>query len=774
MLFGLTIFLSAFLLFQVQLIVAKHLLPWFGGAPSVWTTCQLFFQVALLGGYAYAHLLTGFRSLRHQGRIHLTLLFTALLSMAAFTVWSGSPLLAPEALKPNGSAKPAMWLLLILAVTVGLPFFLLSATGPLLQRWHSHSTDSLQRTYRLYALSNAGSLLGLLSYPFGLERLLDLPHQADTWTALFVVFVTTCAVVTWRSTRRDGATKSTGDVTRMVIDSAADSATAIPERRRPLLWFLLSFSSSAMFLSTTNQLTIEVASIPFLWVLPLAIYLLTFIACFDHPRWYVPRGYWIVTAVVTMAILPVTLLGSNLPIHYQVFAFGLFLALFCMMCHGELVRLRPGSSKLTQFYLLIAIGGAAGGAFVSLAAPAWFPDIWEFNVTVLLGWAIFGAIALFDRASHTHTGNRWQFGLAMILICMVSIYFFIELGNLQRTALVVRYDWRVPLVGGLLLAVVPCVILWRTSLARDVIWNWVVMVCVMLVAGKVLLERVQRSVSGNVLAERNFYGVLRLYEMKPSPFSSRIRYLVDGNTTHGVQLVDREYAMVPTAYYSPSSGIAIAARYLLREAEAVNESAFRNLHLGVLGMGAGTMAAFAEEGDRVRFYEFNPAVVDIAASPSAHFTFVRDSKGKVSVVTGDGRLSLERELREKAAQQFDLLAMDAFSSDAVPVHLLTEEAFEIYAAHLRGPDSILAVNITNRHLDLEPVVAASARRLGLQGIRVDSKGDPPVREQSSWILLARNHGILEHAALQSVKSRPLRDREVLFTDRYSNLFRVLK
>jgi hypothetical protein len=774
MIFGLTIFLSAFLLFQVQLIVAKHLLPWFGGAPAVWTTCQLFFQIALLAGYAYAHRLAGARSLRRQGRIHLTLMGAAIVAVAALALWSGTPLLAPEALRPNGTEQPAAWLLLVLLSTVGLPFFLLSTTGPLLQYWHSHTTDSLQRTYRLYALSNAGSLLGLLTYPFGIERLWDLQGQAQIWSVLFVVFTLACGIVAWRVMGLGTTTAPANDLLPPDSGPASEDLAAVPGRLRPWLWFLLSFSSSAMFLSTTNQLTIEVAAVPFLWVLPLAIYLLTFILCFDHPRWYSTRWYWILTAGATILILAVSALSSALAIYEQVIAYGVFLGLFCMVCHGELAKLRPGAAKLTKFYLLIAMGGATGGAFVGLGAPALFAGVWEFHVAVLVGWGVLALLGLADRKSVLHVGDRCQFALLMIPASIVALHFIIIWGKLSRTPWVIRYDWLVPVVGGVVLGAVISVALWPTRLAVSVVWPRLMVLSILLLGGQTLYARVQRSDVGSVFASRNFYGVVRVLVGRESATGPRIRQLLDGNTIHGVQVVDRNMSMVPTAYYSPSSGIAVASRHLVRAGGHQGNGENNGVHFGVLGMGAGTMAAFAQAGDRVRFYEFNPTITQIAVGPKAQFTFVGEGAGDVVVVEGDGRLSLEKELREGSPQQFDLLAMDAFSGDAVPVHLLTEEAFRVYAAHLRGENSILAINITNRHLDLEPVVAANARRLGFHGVRIDTKGDLPVRELSSWILLTRNAKLLENPKVVAASARPLRAREVSFTDRYSNLFRVLK
>ena len=510
MLFGLTIFLSAFLLFQVQLIVAKNLLPWFGGAPTVWTTCQLFFQVSLLAGYTYAHVLARGRELRRQGRIHLAFLLAAVAALGVVSAWGGMPLLAPEAMKPNGTEQPAALLLLILALTVGLPFFVLSSTGPLLQRWHSHTTDSLDRTYRLYALSNAGSLLGLVSYPVGFERVLDLGQQAGTWTALFVIFAVACSAVAWRTTSRAGLTDSTVQRPPLSGDGEHTGAIAVPHVLRPWLWLLLSFLSSAMFLSTTNQVSLEVAAVPFLWVLPLGLYLVTFIICFDRPRWYSRSWFTIGVGVATAAVLPLSIFGIGRRISQQVLAYSLFLALFCLVCHGELARLRPGSPSLTRFYLLIAAGGALGGVFVGLVAPALFSDVWEFHITVLLGWIVFGLTWFADRESPFYTGDRRHFALVTTIACIWAVHLFILSTNLQRTALVARYDWKVPLVGGASVALLACLVLWRSRLAANSVWPRTLVVLLVLIGSKGLYERIDRSQDRVQFAARDFYGVVRI------------------------------------------------------------------------------------------------------------------------------------------------------------------------------------------------------------------------------------------------------------------------
>jgi hypothetical protein len=773
-LYVLTIFISAFLLFQVQLIMAKQLLPWFGGTPSVWTTCQLFFQVALLAGYSYAHFLAGRRSTRQQGRIHLGMLLCAAAALAATSLWGGVALLAPEALRPTGTERPIALLLLTLAVTVGLPFFVLSATGPLLQHWHSRGTAALDRTYRLYAVSNVGSLLGLMSYPFGVERVLDLEQQGAVWAALFAVFVTGCGVLAWRA-------RTTKALPQPVADPERDPhgrtdpvrAGEVSGALQPWLWLLLSFCSSAMFLATTNQLSLEVAAVPFLWVLPLGLYLLTFIVSFDRPRWYSRRWAVLAGAAATVLLLTWTALSPVMPVRDAALAYGLFLTLFCWLCHGELARLRPGACGLTRFYLLIAVGGAAGGLFVGLLAPTLFVDVWEFHVASLLGWIVLGTTWLSDRKSALHTGDRWHFMLVAGIACVVGSYLLIQHTGLRTTPWVARFDWRVPLIAGTLLGALVAVPIWRSRIVASAVWPRALVLVVVVVAAVSLQHRIGSHAAGSQFAARDFYGVARV-RVEFSAGGRAAKVLMDGTTVHGVQLMGAELRNTPTAYYSPSTGVAAALRYLTRPGGEGQGSASRPIDVGILGMGAGVMAAFARPGDRVRYYELNPTIIEISQGPNPHFTFVRDSAGEVETVVGDGRLSLERELIDGQAQAFDLFVMDAFSSDAVPVHLLTEEAFRTYAAHLRDERSIIAVNVTNRHLDLEPVVAAAARRLGFTGIRVDAAGDQPVRIASSWVLLTRDRRMAGDPLIAAVRPRPLRDREVLFTDRYSNLLRILK
>jgi hypothetical protein len=769
--FGLVIFLSAFLLFQVQLIVAKHLLPWFGGTPAVWTTSQMFFQVLLLGGYSYAHLLTKVRGTRRQSQIHLALLLTAVASVIALTVWTGTPILAPASMKPQGDENPVLLLLVTLMLCVGLPFFIVSTTGPLLQRWHARQA-SLTRTYRLYALSNVGSLLGLVSYPFGIERMLDLPQQAWLWAGLFALFAAGCGAIAWRAAQHPEASTTHGGASDVTL--GGNYTSEVPTEKagptRLVLWLLLAFTASVMFLATTNQLSQDVAAVPFLWALPLAIYLLTFILCFDRPDWYSRRWMLVVAALAGIAVLP-TIVAAP-PVPYQIAAHGFFLFSFCMLCHGELVRLRPGVEQLTLFYLLIALGGALGGIFVSLIAPVVFSDFWEFQLAIVTGWIVIGWAWSIDKSSPFHEGDRWLFAALVTISLWLALRFVIERTQFAHLEWLARNGWTVTFVGGAALSTAICAALWKSRVARSSIWPQLTVLLLVTLFGLLLAQRVGSSGEGVLYAVRNFYGVVRVVTVDAG--GAQALKLMHGTTTHGVQLDDLGQRSAPTAYYARSSGISLAATRLVRAGDSASSETREGVHFGIVGMGIGTMSAFARAGDRVRYYEINPEVIDIAYGRLPYFTFVRDSAAQVTIVSGDARLALERELSAREPQRFDLLVMDAFSSDSVPVHLVTEEAFRVYAAHLKGDDSILAVNVSNRHIDLEPVVAANAKELGFHGIRVDSRGDPPVVAESSWILLSRDASVLADPPATHYRTRPIRPELVRFTDRYSNLFRLLK
>ncbi|HPM80585.1 MAG TPA: fused MFS/spermidine synthase [Candidatus Anammoximicrobium sp.] len=685
-LFAATIFLSAALVFQVQPLIAKYVLPWFGGTPAVWTVCLLFFQIGLFFGYAYAMLTTRYVPPGWQAAVHIGLLMAALALL---------PITPDVRWKPVAGSDPTWRIIQLLAVSVGLPYFLLSATGPLLQAWFALVRPRLS-PYPLYALSNLGSLLGLISYPFVVEPALASDQQTRMWSWCFLAFVVgcgACGVVVWRTradVRVDLAARKAGGPT----------AFARPSGGQLSLWFCLAMVPSVMLLASTNLVCTDVAVVPFLWVLPLMLYLVSFILCFHDLRWC-PRGFWAIAwAVMAAAAVRVLYRGVGVvtsdPIPVQVAV--LFGLLFCcaMLCHGELARTKPDPAHLTTFYLTMAAGGAAGGVFVGLVAPHVFPINVEVSIAMLACTALVLIVFYRDPASRLRRGRpRWA-------------------------------------------------------------WNCLLLAVAVLAAAQVGLFR--RSLAGVQEVHRNFFGVLQV-KLQPAAVAENgyVCQLIHGRTMHGMQLTDADKRRWPTAYYGPQSGIGL----VLREDRPRHPR-----RVGVVGLGVGTLAAYARPGDHFRFYEINPAVIDLA---QRFFEYLSECRGTTEVVEGDARIVLERE----SPQAFDLLVLDAFSSDSIPVHLLTREAFTVYLRHMQK-DAILAVHISNVHLDLSPVVAGHSDYFRLAMAKVESAGDDQRQTRHAiWMLLSRNPQTLETEALQQAKRAPP-DRKLMWTDQRNSLFQTLR
>lgn len=681
---------GAFLLFLVQFILGKQLLPWFGGAPAVWTTCMLFFQVLLLGGYGYAHVLSERFTPARQRDIHLAALgLAALLLLARAFLWP-SPISPSDAWKPAADANPITAILALLAFTVGPPFLVLAATGPLLQSWYARVNPGAS-PYRLYALSNLGSLLGLVSYPFALEPALPIAGQGWVWSAGFAVFVAACGACAVLAGRAPALVRPSGH---------APSASK-PTAGRRLLWFALAAVASVMLLATTSQISQEVAVIPFLWMLPLTLYLLTFVLCFEYERSYV-RALWLPLLVVgaggaTYALFAGVYAGMIL----QLVIYLVALLAYCMVCHGELVRNKPDPKYLTEFYLIVSAGGAFGGIFTGIVAPLLFPEFWELPLALLAG-----------------------FGLAMFV--------------LFRGAPPQR-PWLRALAG--------------TSAFAGIF-----------ALATALAYHMHEQFEDNLVVTRNFFGVLRVDHARgetPEVYT-RLRH---GRISHGIQFHDEILATAPTSYYGPSSGVGLAIEKNPRRL------AGERMHIGVVGLGAGTLASYGRKGDRVRFYEINPAVVGFSTGDQPYFTYLQNCPCDVSVVVGDARVALERE----PPQEFDVLAIDAFSSDSIPAHLLTVEAVQLYMHHLR-PGGILAIHISNRYLDLDPVVRGIAEKLGLVVEYIEDTTSDDIVWQSDWMLLAREDKDMNTPDLVDAFA-PKIDHDApypLWTDAYSNLLQVLK
>ncbi len=700
LLFAVTIGVGAFLLFQVQFILGKQILPWFGGVPNVWTTCMLFFQVLLLAGYGYAHLLGSSRNPARQRAIHLAALALATLLLLVHVSGWPSPITASDDWKPGSGDDPIAAILGLLLFSIGLPYLVLSATGPLLQNWFGRVFPG-RSPYRLYALSNLGSLLGLLSYPFLLEPVLPLAQQGWVWSAGFLVFALGCA----------GCAVLVGRTAPLPAIDAPGQETPPPTARRKLLWFGLAMVASVMLLATTSQISLEVAVIPFLWMLPLSLYLLSFILCFEYERSY-HRGLWMPLLLVGAGGCVVAIrIGASVPMLAQLGVYLVTMLAACMVCHGEVVRHKPDPRHLTAFYLFVSAGGAAGGVFTGILAPLLFPDLWELPLALIASCAVAVGIALRLRRPRRLDPLAPQ-------------------GLLRRASA----RFRGPLMVAYVVATI-CALVYHAHAEFD----------------------------DYIEVDRGFFGVLRVDEVGGESGKWR-RRLKHGRIIHGIQFPDAELAREPTTYYGPASAIGLAIRHHPRRL------ARKPMKLGFVGLGAGTLATYAERGDAVRFYEINPDVIALSTGPEPVFTYLRDSRGAVDVALGDARINLERE----PSQKFQILALDAFSSDSIPAHLLTLEAGQLYMRHL-ADDGILAVHISNRHLDLDPVVRGLADALGLVVVRIDSNASDDLVWQNDWMLLAHRPSVLAAPEIQRAATEPEEIApHLLWTDTFSNLLEVLK
>ena len=669
-LYAATIFLSAFLLFQVQPLVAKVILPWFGGSAAVWTICMLFFQLLLLAGYLYSHAYVrmGIPTRRH---IHI-----ALLAAAAATL----PLAASAAWKPSGGEDPTWRILALLVTSVGLPYFMLSTTGPLVQVWYARAFERAS-PYRLFALSNLGSMIALVSYPLAVEPLLALGAQTAIWSGGFVVFALGCAALAWRSRERE-------------VELAPQARSDKPGPGLQTLWAALAACASVLLLAFTSHMTLNVAAIPFLWVLPLALYLLSFVLCFEASGWY-RRWLFLPLTGAGLAAVSVTLTQSNPSIWTLIPLYSATLFAACMVCHGELARSKPDPRHLTGFYLMIALGGALGGVLVGLVAPQVFDDLYELPIG-MCALSVLAMVALLrDRSSLLY--GRWGTAARLVFFALI-----VGLG---------------------------------VALARTY-WD---------------------NAADSRLTSRNFYGVLNVRDSGEGPEAMRV--LAHGTIIHGKQFLEADRRDWPTSYYGMTSGIGLAI---------LDARSRGPLRVGVVGLGAGTLAAYGRPGDVFRFYDINPKVIELAHS---EFSFLKDSPAQVEVALGDARLSLERE----PVQNFDILALDAFSSDAIPVHLLTVEAFRAYLRHLK-PGGLLAVHISNRYLDLVPVVQQAARHLSLEIRQVENDDDDDAGVyRSDWMLLSASPTAFEGNFLKEGAEKIDSEPSVrLWTDDYSDLYRILK
>lgn len=758
--YAITIFTGAFLLFQVEPLLARYILPWFGGTSAVWITCMLFFQLLLVAGYGWAHLLATRLSPRRQAVVHVALVAACVLLMGALAMRWPSPITPGADWKPLDPDIPVARIFVLLSVSIGLPFFILSASGPLLQAWSALSHQGALH-YRLYALSNLGSLLALVSYPFAVEPALTLKAQTTAWSILFAGFAAGVALCARRLSRPP---LSATNVAEYVEQQEIRVAPATFSTR--VLWLALATIASTMLLATTNQICQQVAAVPLLWVLPLAIYLLSFVICFDNPRWY-RRGVFHPALGAAVFIALAVLNSPNAGIAIQIGAYSALLFCVCMVCHGELARLKPHYSHLTSFYLIVAIGGAAGGLFVAVLAPLIFTGYFEFHLAIWSSLVTLVVVLMRDRDSWIHE-RRPAVAMAIFAGLMALP------ATIGASDLAGAINHAAPHLapGFVAVSLMSAVALQKHSrLAR----RWpgsVLQACAvlgLLVIGGVLIVNIEGNRANSLSASRNFYGTLAVYSIDSNDSGGHYYMLRHGQIVHGEQYSAADKRRQPTTYYGPESAIGLLM--LNHPRRLARDPRGRSLRVGAIGLGVGTIAAYGMPGDYIRFYEINPAVIEIASE--GYFTYLRDSLATIDVVPGDGRLSMERELADGEPQAFDVLVLDAFSGDAIPVHLLTAEAVEIYLRELNR-DGVLAIHVTNRYLDLQPVIQAIAERFGLVVGRIHQSAGPLVKP-SDWVVLARDNSVLGEAAYAN-KLKPLApERRVrLWTDDYSNLFQIMK
>ncbi len=666
MLYRLTVFLGAFLLFSLEPLVGKRIVPWFGGSAAVWTTCLVFFQTALLAGYAYARWLTHSVRPRSQPITHLLVLGA---SLAFLPIGPGVRWM------PSGPGLPVWLIVAMLSATIGLPFIALSATSPLVQYWLAQCEG--RPPYSLFAVSNFASLAALVAYPLVIEPYLDMQRQRWSWSALYVGFAGVCAAVAWISRKFASQEHPT---------ESSDPVKPVAAARKAL-WFALAACGSMLLLSVTNHLTGNVAAVPLLWVLPLATYLLTFVLCFSGRKFY-NRMLWLRLLAVALGVLGYAIYDINaieaIQVSIPILLAGLFVC--CMLCHGELNRTAPHSTDVTSFYLWIAAGGAVGAIFVGTAAPHLFRGIYELPISLM-------ATAL----------------LALVV------------------------TWPQRSIGMRLL--------------------WIGAICAMTA---VLVANVKAFHQDALALERSFYGSLRVVQSRHAG-EDQTRTLFHGTIEHGAQFLAASRRHQPTTYYGPESGIGI----VLRECFAAPK------RVGVVGLGVGTVAAYGEPGDWFQFYEINQQIVDIAQSL---FWFLRESRAGIATTLGDARLSLEHD-----SQQFEVLALDAFSGDAIPVHLLTREAMVVYRRHL-APEGVIAFHVSNDYLDLARVVKALADDAGYHSVLVrNHRDDDRLVLASDWVLVTNNGSVLQNASVKIHTQQELSTTGLrVWTDDYNNLLEILK
>lgn len=680
-LFAATTFASAGLVFMVQPMVAKLVLPLLGGSPSVWNASIAFFQTALLVGYGYAHLLQRVRSVRVQALVHVAMLLVAALAL---------PLRVSGVFGEPSSEHPSLWLLGVLAASIGAPFAVLSATAPLVQAWHARTVhaETGAEPYVLYAASNLGSLLALLAYPVLMEPLATLKGQTLGWSGGYLAFVMLMATLALFVSRARAEAIATP-----VLDAGPK-----PSWRQRLVWIGLAAVPSSLMLGVTTHITTDVASAPFLWVVPLALYLATFIIAFSEKPAISPRStLFLQAAAVAACALLLPFKGVNLIAQLVVHLMAFFLT--ALMCHQALVARRPSPARLTEFYLWMSVGGVVGGSFNAFVAPVIFNNVWEYPLVL--------ALACLARSSDERNNpRRWLIFALGVAVAAIAPLLAVRLGIDTSTGRIVFV---------LLGAAAVCAFLIRANAVM-----FFGLIVVLSLSAEIIGDRVDVRQSW-----RSFFGVVRQSEMPVPGMKGQVRMLSHGTTLHGAQAQHPDYKCRPLVYYAPETPIG--------QVFSRGKAGDKPMRIGAVGLGTGAVAAYTRPGDRLTFFEIDPLVIRIATDP-AHFSYTTAcAGGKIDYVLGDARLTLAKQ----PADTFDILLIDAFSSDAVPAHLLTVEAMKGYLAKLR-PDGVLIVHLSNRNLELRgPAMAVAEAAGGFALIQRHSptKGSPPLWESAEDALI---------------------------------------
>lgn len=735
------VFVGAALVFLVQPLIAKQLLPRLGGSPAVWNACMVFFQAALLAGYGYAHAIRAIRDPRKAAGVHLLFLLVPLALL---------PLVIPREWAPGGTWPP-LWVLGVLSLSVGLPFVAASTTSPLLQHWFSRTDHpAAQDPYFLYAASNAGSLLGLLSYPFLIEPSFAVSEQARVWSVgyvLFLLLAAACAALLWR--RGAPATPPASDPAE-AEDVASAQAPAVAGRQR-LRWVLLSLAPSSLVLGVTHSLSTDMAAVPLLWVVPLSLYLLTFVLAFSPRTRVLLRLNELGLPVVMLGLVLSFLTGAFDPLWLLVALHLVGLLMCALACHGWLAEERPPAEQLTEFFLWVALGGVLGGSFNALIGPALFPDLWEYPLMLVVvallrpGWRpMHEASDADDEAPPESPSQVPPAALYLTPILLGAIYVILE-------RVIVAYGYESNPAVRLAQAVIPLLGAYLLSRRRYAF----AFALAVLLSLPFAFPRDKATYGQRLHLERTFFGVHSVWE------DDTERLLMHGSTIHGTQR--SELGNTPLAYYTTRGPIGDVFKLL--------EADPRGDRVGLIGLGVGSLAAYGQPGQRFTFYEIDGTVERLARE---YFTFLKDSPAEVDVVIGDGRL----EVGKAEDASYGLLVLDAFSSDAIPTHLLTREALELYLSKLR-PRGLMAFHISNRYVDLKPVLANLAFSLGLtMRVRYDDDVTDEMRSigilRSHWVVLAREPlhlgALLRHRSWKATEPRP---KQRLWTDDYSNVLELM-